>query len=301
MGRIDDQQDRQKNGSRRSVAGPLQAAQSTGKTQCKMVSSMSAMARPDPLTPPRRRWSNHCRNLWRYAIGVIGRCVRERGPSGRSLQGLSTRRLDHPGGAGGLAGGGQGGSSGRHGAERQREKHVAEPDRGLDRPTEGDVILDGRSTRGFTESDWTRLRRERIGIVFQFFNLLPGLTARENVALPLLLRGDPDPENRVEECLAAVGLAHRGEHRPSELSGGEQQRVAVARALVHQPALLLADEPTGNLDSKVGREIVQLIKTLARQGGQTVVLATHSRSAAAEADRILLMRDGSVDGEGLAE
>jgi ABC-type lipoprotein export system ATPase subunit len=172
---------------------------------------------------------------------------------------------------------------------------------GLDRPTEGDVILDGRSTRGFTESDWTRLRRERIGIVFQFFNLLPGLTARENVALPLLLRGDPDPENRVEECLAAVGLAHRGEHRPSELSGGEQQRVAVARALVHQPALLLADEPTGNLDSKVGREIVQLIKTLARQGGQTVVLATHSRSAAAEADRILLMRDGSVDGEGLAE
>ncbi len=172
---------------------------------------------------------------------------------------------------------------------------------GLDRPTEGDVILDGRSTRGFTESDWTRLRRERIGIVFQFFNLLPGLTARENVALPLLLRGDPDPENRVEECLAAVGLAHRGEHRPSELSGGEQQRVAVARALVHQPALLLADEPTGNLDSKVGREIVQLIKTLARQGGQTVVLATHSRSAAEEADRILLMRDGSVDGKGLTE
>jgi ABC-type lipoprotein export system ATPase subunit len=172
---------------------------------------------------------------------------------------------------------------------------------GLDRPTEGDVILDGRSTRGFTESDWTRLRRERIGIVFQFFNLLPGLTARENVALPLLLRGDPDPANRVEECLAAVGLAHRGEHRPSELSGGEQQRVAVARALVHQPALLLADEPTGNLDSKVGREIVQLIKTLARQGGQTVVLATHSRSAAEEADRVLLMRDGSVDGKGLTE
>jgi putative ABC transport system ATP-binding protein len=172
---------------------------------------------------------------------------------------------------------------------------------GLDRPTEGDVIIDGRSTREFTENDWTRLRRERIGVIFQFFNLLPGLTARENVALPLLLRGDPHPENRVEECLTAVGLAHRGEHRPSELSGGEQQRVAVARALVHQPALLLADEPTGNLDSKVGREIVQLIKTLARQGGQTVVLATHSRSAAEEADRILLMRDGSVDGEGLAE
>ena len=170
---------------------------------------------------------------------------------------------------------------------------------GLDRPTEGDIFIEGRSTRGLTETEWTTLRRERIGVVFQFFNLLPGLTARENVALPLLLRGEADPAKRVEDCLAAVGLAHRGEHRPSELSGGEQQRVALARALAHQPALLLADEPTGNLDSKVGREIVQLIKALARQGGQTVVLATHSRDAAAEADRVLIMRDGSVEGEGL--
>ena len=170
---------------------------------------------------------------------------------------------------------------------------------GLDRPTAGDILIEGRSTRGLTETEWTTLRRERIGVVFQFFNLLPGLTARENVALPLLLRGDADPAKRVEECLAAVGLAHRGEHRPSELSGGEQQRVALARALAHRPALLLADEPTGNLDSKVGREIVRLIKALARQGGQTVVLATHSRDAAAEADRVLIMRDGSVEGEGL--
>ena len=170
---------------------------------------------------------------------------------------------------------------------------------GLDRPTEGDILIEGRSTKGLTETEWTTLRRERIGVVFQFFNLLPGLTARENVALPLLLRGEADPAKRVEDCLAAVGLAHRGEHRPSELSGGEQQRVALARALAHRPALLLADEPTGNLDSKVGREIVQLIKALARQGGQTVVLATHSRDAAAEADRVLIMRDGSVEGEGL--
>jgi len=170
---------------------------------------------------------------------------------------------------------------------------------GLDRPTEGDILIEGRSTRGLTETEWTTLRRERIGVVFQFFNLLPGLTARENVALPLLLRGDADPAKRVEDCLAAVGLAHRGEHRPSELSGGEQQRVALARALAHRPALLLADEPTGNLDSKTGRELVQLIKALARQGGQTVVLATHSRDAAAEADRVLIMRDGSVEGEGL--
>jgi ABC-type lipoprotein export system ATPase subunit len=170
---------------------------------------------------------------------------------------------------------------------------------GLDRPTEGDIVIEGRSTRGLSEAEWTALRRERIGVVFQFFNLLPGLTARENVALPLLLRGDADPGRRAEECLEAVGLAHRGEHRPAELSGGEQQRVAVARALVHRPALLLADEPTGNLDSKVGREIVRLIKSLARQGGQTVMLATHSREAAAEADRVLIMRDGSVEGEGM--
>src|SRR5438105_10162387 len=131
---------------------------------------------------------------------------------------------------------------------------------GLDRPTEGDVVIDGRSTRGFTEADWTRLRREWIGVVFQFFNLLPGLTARENVALPLLLRGEADPEKRVEECLAAVGLAHRGEHRPSELSGGEQQRGAVARAPVPGPARLLAGGPAGHPDSAVGRDAIQLMQ-----------------------------------------
>jgi ABC-type lipoprotein export system ATPase subunit len=167
---------------------------------------------------------------------------------------------------------------------------------GLDRPTDGEILINGRSTSGFTERDWTMLRRERIGVVFQFFNLLAGLTARENVALPLLLRGDSDPARRAEECLAAVGLADRGSHRPSELSGGEQQRVAIARALVHRPAILLADEPTGNLDSKVGHEVVALIKTLAKQGGQTVVLATHSREAASMADRVLMMRDGCLDG-----
>ena len=165
---------------------------------------------------------------------------------------------------------------------------------GLDRPTEGEIVIDGRSTRAFTEAEWTQLRRERIGIVFQFFNLLPGLTARENVALPLLLRGDTDSAPRTQACLDAVGLAHRADHRPAELSGGEQQRVALARALVHRPSLLLADEPTGNLDSKIGHEIILLMKTLARQQGQTVILATHSREAAAEADRVLTIRDGMV-------
>lgn len=168
---------------------------------------------------------------------------------------------------------------------------------GLDRPTDGEITIDGRSTHGFSESDWTLLRRERLGIVFQFFNLLPGLTAQENVELPLLLSGDPQSQEQAEASLRAVGLAHRASHRPAELSGGEQQRVALARALVHHPALLLADEPTGNLDSKIGHDIVRLIKDLAQANGQTVILATHSREAAAEADRILVMRDGNVEGE----
>src|SRR5947208_3431070 len=168
---------------------------------------------------------------------------------------------------------------------------------GLDRPTEGDVVIEGRSTRRLSESDWTLLRRERIGLVFQFFNLLPGLTAQENVELPLLLRGDPRPQERACISLRSVGLAHRAGHRPGELSGGEQQRVALARALVHRPALLLADEPTGNLDSKIGHDIILLMKTLARDNGQTVILATHSREAGSEADRIVTMRDGRVEGE----
>jgi putative ABC transport system ATP-binding protein len=168
---------------------------------------------------------------------------------------------------------------------------------GLDRPTEGDVVIRGQSTREFTETDWTLLRRDHIGIVFQFFNLLPGLSAHENVTLPLLLSGYPEAEERADECLRAVGLAHRATHFPAELSGGEQQRVALARALVHRPMLLVADEPTGNLDSQIGHEIVQLMKNLAREIGQTLILATHSREAASEADRVLLMRDGCLEGE----
>ena len=168
---------------------------------------------------------------------------------------------------------------------------------GLDRPTEGDVVIEGRSTRRLSESDWTLLRRERIGLVFQFFNLLPSLTAQENVELPLLLRGDPQPQERARYSLHAVGLAHRAGHRPGELSGGEQQRVALARALVHRPTLLLADEPTGNLDSCIGREIVQLMKGLAQENGQTVILATHSREAASAAERVLVLRDGALEAE----
>ena len=168
---------------------------------------------------------------------------------------------------------------------------------GLDRPTEGEVVIEGRSTRGLSESDWTLLRRQRIGLVFQFFNLLPGLTAQENVELPLLLRGDSKPQERARDSLRAVGLDHRAGHRPGELSGGEQQRVALARALVHRPTLLLADEPTGNRDSCIGREVVQLMKNLARENGQTVILATHSREAASAAERVLVLHDGTLQAE----
>ncbi|MDH5666380.1 MAG: ABC transporter ATP-binding protein [Nitrospira sp.] len=167
---------------------------------------------------------------------------------------------------------------------------------GLDRPSSGDVILDGRSTKDLTSAEWTRIRRETIGIVFQAFHLVHGLTAEENVALPLLLRGEGgrDLARRVDEMLEMVGMSRRRHHRPGELSGGEQQRVAIARALVHRPRLLLADEPTGNIDSHQGAEIMALIKTLATVGEQTVLLVTHSDQAADAADYTWVMQDGRL-------
>jgi ABC-type lipoprotein export system ATPase subunit len=167
---------------------------------------------------------------------------------------------------------------------------------GLDIPTAGDILLDGRSTRNLTSQEWTTIRRETIGIVFQAFHLVHGLTAEENIALPLMLRGDSGGAlaNRVNEVLDMVGMDHRRHHRPGELSGGEQQRVAIARALVHRPQLLLADEPTGNLDSHQGADIMTLIRTLAKAGGQTVLLVTHSGHAAQLADYIWMMQDGRL-------
>lgn len=168
---------------------------------------------------------------------------------------------------------------------------------GLDAPTAGTITLAGRSTTGFSDADWTRVRREFIGMVFQAFHLVPGLTAEENVALPLLLNGmaGQGVREQVAEALEAVGMRTRARHRPSELSGGEQQRVAIARALVHRPQLILADEPTGNLDSTNGSEVVSLLKVLSRRFGQTVLLATHSQEAAAQVDRVYRMRDGRLD------
>lgn len=167
---------------------------------------------------------------------------------------------------------------------------------GLDIPTSGEIILDGKSTSRFTSNDWTRIRRESIGMVFQAFHLIAGLSAEENVAFPLLLRGERGRgvQKRVEEVLTLVGMMHRRRHRPGELSGGEQQRVAVARAVVHHPKILLADEPTGNLDSHHGAEIVSLLRTMVQRFHQTVLLVTHSTAAAGAADYIWTMKDGRL-------
>jgi ABC-type lipoprotein export system ATPase subunit len=167
---------------------------------------------------------------------------------------------------------------------------------GLDLPTSGTIHLDGRSTAGFHSEDWTRIRRQLIGIVFQAFHLISGLTVEENVAFPLLLRGEQGRKvrERVADVLNLVRMTHRTAHRPGELSGGEQQRVAVARAIVHEPKIILADEPTGNLDSQHGAEIISLLRQIVDQFHHTVLLVTHSTAAAEAADCVWAMKDGRL-------
>ena len=169
---------------------------------------------------------------------------------------------------------------------------------GIDRPTSGEVWLEGERLDSLSDDRLTRLRRTKVGIVYQLFNLLPTLTARENVALPLLLDGlqRGEIEERVAGGLQRVGLTHRAEHWPHELSGGEQQRVAIARAIVAGPRVVLADEPTGNLDSVAGGAILDLIEELNRDQGQTIILATHSQEAVRRAGRIVYLRDGKIEG-----
>ncbi len=165
---------------------------------------------------------------------------------------------------------------------------------GLDKPTAGEVSIAGTPITRLGDSDLTKLRREHIGFVFQFFNLLPMLTAEENVLLPLTIAGEkPDPAF-FETLLNNVGLADRRKHRPSELSGGQQQRVAIARALVSRPTVVFADEPTGNLDSKTGSEILDLLRRSVEEYGQTTVMVTHEPRAAAIADRVLFLADGKI-------
>src|SRR5690606_34758007 len=165
---------------------------------------------------------------------------------------------------------------------------------GLDTPPTGRELIDGDNLSALGEEAPARLRGERIGIVFQFFHLIPSLTAMENVLVPLELAGHPDPRARAKELLEEVGLTGRGHHYPSQLSGGEQQRVALARALANDPPILLADEPTGNLDTATGRHIVELLVTLRRAKDRTLVLVTHDAELAAMADEVLVMRDGRI-------
>ncbi|MFL6276264.1 MAG: ABC transporter ATP-binding protein [Blastocatellia bacterium] len=167
---------------------------------------------------------------------------------------------------------------------------------GMDRVSGGRVTLADVSFASLSEEDLARLRRRRIGFVFQFFNLLPTLTVAENVALPLLLDGAPEREtdNRVRDLLTRVGLADRAGHYPAELSGGEMQRCAVARAIITRPQLLLADEPTGNLDSENGHQVMQLLAELNHETGVTIILATHASESADYARRTIRMRDGLI-------
>jgi len=165
---------------------------------------------------------------------------------------------------------------------------------GLDTPTSGTVVLDGTDLGTLSEDARARLRGEKVGFVFQSFQLIPTLTARENIQVPLDLRGENHAATRARELLARVGLAERGHHYPSQLSGGEQQRVALARAFVNAPRVLFADEPTGNLDSHTGERIIELIEELNREKGTTVVLVTHDPALASRAGRIIRLADGAV-------
>jgi putative ABC transport system ATP-binding protein len=165
---------------------------------------------------------------------------------------------------------------------------------GLDTPSEGTVVLDGVDITKLNEKKLTLLRREKIGFVFQFFNLLPMLTAEENVTLPLAIAGTKIDQKWVDEMLEKVGIADRRKHRPAELSGGQQQRVAVARALITRPKVLFADEPTGNLDSQSSKEVLSLLRRSVDELGQTIVMVTHDAGAAAQADRILFLADGRI-------
>ena len=166
---------------------------------------------------------------------------------------------------------------------------------GLDQPTAGEVVIDGKDITKLKDSELTKLRRKHIGFIFQFFNLLPMLTAEENVVLPLSIAGTKNLDRRwIDKVIADVGLSDRRKHRPAELSGGQQQRVAIARAMVSRPTVMFADEPTGNLDSRTSAEILELLRRSVEDYGQTTVMVTHDAKAAAIADRVFFLADGEI-------
>jgi putative ABC transport system ATP-binding protein len=170
---------------------------------------------------------------------------------------------------------------------------------GLDRPTSGTVVIDGHDITAMDDGELTKLRRDRVGFVFQFFNLVPVLNAEENMLLPLSIAGRKPEREWVGQLMRTVGIDDRRTHRPSELSGGQQQRVAIARALVSRPAVVFADEPTGNLDSKTSDEVLELLRKAVDDYGQTAVMVTHDAHAASFADRLVVLVDGRIvhDGE----
>jgi putative ABC transport system ATP-binding protein len=170
---------------------------------------------------------------------------------------------------------------------------------GLDRPTSGSVLIDNQPIETLSDDELSLFRRRKLGFIFQFFNLLPTLTAIENVALPLLLDGQSltKVSPRAEELLIFMGLKDRMHHRPDQLSGGQMQRVAIARALVTNPLLILADEPTGNLDSETGKAVLSMLQRLVREQGQTVVMVTHDPKAASYGDRLIHFRDGNIESD----
>ncbi|MEW6056904.1 MAG: ABC transporter ATP-binding protein [Bdellovibrionota bacterium] len=171
---------------------------------------------------------------------------------------------------------------------------------GLDKPTSGSIRFDGQAIESFSDDELSRFRRRRLGFIFQFFNLLPTLSALENVSLPCLLDGKPMNKiaPRAKELLEMMGLKERMNHRPDQLSGGEMQRVAIARALITEPYLILADEPTGNLDSKTGSLVLELLGKMAREQNQTILMVTHDSRAASYGTRLITLRDGAVESDG---
>jgi putative ABC transport system ATP-binding protein len=174
---------------------------------------------------------------------------------------------------------------------------------GLDEPTEGQVWIGGDEITAMDDDGLTKLRRRHLGFIFQFFNLLPMLTAEDNISLPMSIAGEKPDDEWLNEVIAKVGLGDRRHHKPSELSGGQQQRVAIARALLSRPTILFADEPTGNLDSTTSEEVLQVLRETVDEYGQTTLMVTHDATAAAVADRILFLADGVVvdDTSGLSE